>query len=71
MNFIFTFLFGYTGSLYMGSLVVESGVFSCGVWTSHCGGISCGSQALGAQASVVVTLGLVAPRHLGSSWTRD
>ena len=66
MNFIFTFLFGYTGSLYMGSLVVESGV-----WTSHCGGISCGSQALGAQASVVVTLGLVAPRHLGSSWTRD
>ena len=46
------------------SPVVESGVFSCGVWTSHCGGISCcGSQVLGAQASVVVTLGLVAPRH--------
>ena len=29
------------------------------------------AQALGAWASVVLVMGLVAPQHVGSSWTRD
>ena len=59
----------------------------CGVWASHCGGFSCcGARALGAWASVVVAhglsscgsqaqqlwcVGLVTPRHVGYSWTRE
>ena len=59
----------------------------CGAWASHCSGFSCcGAQAraLGVQTSVVVACGLwstgsvavvheglVAPLHVGSSWTRD
>ena len=43
---------------------------SCAVQTSHFDGISCcGVRALGTQASVVLMH--VAPRHMGSSWTRD
>ena len=37
---------------------------SCGVWASHWGGFSCGAWFLG-QNSVV------APGHVGFSWTRD
>ena len=40
---------------------------------SHwCSGFCCGSSLLeaGLQASVVWLTGLVAPRHMGSSWTR-
>ena len=51
----------------------------CSAWASHCSGFSCcGAPALGARASVVVAhglqqlwhAGLVAPQHVGSSWTR-
>ena len=36
-----------------------------------CGLSSCGSWALGRTGSVVWITGLVAPWHVGSSWTRD
>ena len=49
-----------------------------GARASHCSGFSCcGAQGLGRWASVVVRAqwlchtGLVAPRHVESSWTRD
>ena len=50
-------------------------LFSCGEWgllsgcreqASHCDGPSCG-----AQAQQVWCMGLTAPQHVGSSWTRD
>ena len=56
---------------------------SCGVQASHCGGLSCwGAWALGypgfggcssgpSTGSVAGPTGLVAPRHVGSSWIRD
>ena len=50
----------------------------CSARASHCGGFCCcGARALGTRASVVVARKLsscgarVAPRHVGSSWTRD
>ena len=46
----------------------------CGARTSlvaACGLSSCGSWALGRRGSVVWLTGLVAPWHVGSSWTRD
>ena len=77
-NFFYTsylFIFGCTVSalLCAGFLQVRW------VGPSHCGGFSCwGPSAPGAQASVVAVLGLwlwhmglVAPRHVKSSWTRD
>ena len=52
-----------------------------GVWASH-GGFSCGARAPGRTGCLVVVaprpqstgsavMGLVAPRHMGSSWIRD
>ena len=62
----------------------EQGNYFLVVQASHCSGFSCcGAQALEHQASVVVALGLyaqtrklwhmglVAPQHMESSWTRD
>ena len=48
-------------------------VFSgCGVQSSHCHSFSCyGAPALGARAQWLWCRGLVAPRHVGSSCTRD
>ena len=56
----------------------------CGAWASHCSGFSCGgARALGtqaqqlwltgsrAQAQQLWCMGLVVPRHVGSSWKRD
>ena len=45
----------------------------CSLPASHCRGFSCwGAWARGAPASVVAAMGgLVAPQHMGSSWTRD
>ena len=56
----FFFIFGCAGSslLRLGFL-----------WLQQDGGYSCcGAQALGSWASGT---GLVAPQHVGSSWTRD
>ena len=45
---------------------------SCRVQASHCGGFSCcRARALGMWVSVVELKGLVAPCHVGPSWTRD
>ena len=38
---------------------------------SHYGGFSCGAEALDSRAQQLWDLGLVAPRHVGSSQTRD
>ena len=53
-------------------------ISSCGAQAAHCGGASCcGAWALGLMASVVVvprlqsTDSIAAPRHVGSSQTRD
>ena len=53
-------------------------ISSCGAQAAHCGGASCcGAWALGLMASVVVaprlqsTGSIAAPRHVGSSQTRD
>ena len=40
---------------------------SCGAQASHCRGFS----FCGAWAQYLLRPGLVAPRHVGSSWTRD
>ena len=46
-------------------------VSSCSSWASHRGGFSCcWAQAL-EQLQELQLIGLVAPRHVGSSWTRD
>ena len=43
----------------------------CGARASHCGGFSCcGAWALGTWAQQLWLTGLVAPRHVASSWTR-
>ena len=53
------------------SLVMVS-VRSCGVRASHGGGFSCyKAWALGMWTPQLWRLGLVAPRHVGSSGTRD
>ena len=45
--------------------------FGCGMQASHYGGFSCGAEALGSRAQQLWDLGFVAPRHVGSSQTRD
>ena len=56
-------MFGRTGSasLCTGFLYLQW------AWASHCGGFSC----CRAQAQRLWHMGLVAPRHVGSSQTRD
>ena len=45
---------------------------SCAARSSHCHGFSCwGARALGSTGLSSCDTGLVAPRHVGSSWTRD
>ena len=44
---------------------------SCDVWASHRGGFSWGAQALEHVGTEVVGMGLVAPRYVESSQTRD
>ena len=84
-SFIYLFIYGCFGSLllHMGFLQLWRAwatTLHCGARASHCGGFSCcGAQALGMWASVVVVhglqqlrhTGLVAPWHVGSSWTRS
>ena len=66
------------------SLVVERGSYSLVIWAFHCGDFSCcGTQALGCVGSAVAPpglwstgsllwrKGLVALRHVGSSWIRE
>ena len=61
------------------SVVVASGLRSCSVRVLGCTGFSrCGSQAqylslagCRTQAQQLWHMGLIAPRHVGSSWTRD
>ena len=44
----------------------------CSAWVSHCSGFSCyGAWPLGSWAQHLWHMGLVAPRHVESSWTRD
>ena len=43
----------------------------CGAPASHSGGFYCGVWALGVCRSVVMAQGLVAPRQVESSWTRN
>ena len=78
-NFLLLMISSFTGSslLLCGlSLVAASGSYSLS-WASHCGGFSCcRALALGKRASVVAvrgvsSCGLVTPRHVGSSWTKD
>ena len=60
-------------------VVVSRATFPCSVRASHCGGFSCGARALGLSgfhdwdvwAPSLGFLGLVVPRYVGSSWTRD
>ena len=48
------------------------GLLCCGALASYCSGFSrCGARALGTLASALWSMGLVALRHGGSSWTRD
>ena len=81
-NFLFTFTFGPTGSSLFAqafSNCCKWGLLSsCSAWASHFSGFSCfRAQALGAWLSVVAAFGLssctglVAPRRVESSWTRD
>ena len=45
---------------------------SCDARASHCGGFSCcGARHLGEQAQQLWLMGLAAPWHVESSWTRD
>ena len=52
---------------------------SCGSWASRCSGCSCGAWVPGPSgfsscrtwAQLLWFTSLVAPRHVGSSWTRD
>ena len=74
--FCFNLFFGCAGSslLHPGFLQLQwvGAALHCGGQASHRGGFSCcGAQALGCWASVAVAHGLVAPRHVGSSWIRD
>ena len=74
-NFIYLVVWAFLWLWRLGRL------WSWGMWASHCGGFSfCGAQALGhAGCSSWGTwalhrlsrCGLVAPRHMGSSWIRD
>ena len=55
------------------SLVAARGAtLGCGAWASHCHGFSCCRvRALGTQAQWLHCTGLVARRHVQSSWTRN
>ena len=67
--------FGHTGSslLRSGFLQLQWAVapLCCGAPASHSGFFYCGAWALGVCGSVVMAQGLVAPRQLESSQTRD
>ena len=74
--FIYSFIFGCTGSLLLHrhfSSCGEQGLLSsCGARASRCRGFfCCRAQTLGHKGSVLWHTGLVAPWHVGSSWTRD
>ena len=74
-KYINLFIFSCVGSslLRMGFLQLRGAgaTLCCGVWASHCGGFSfCRAQALGARAQQLWCMGLVAPRHVGSSRAR-
>ena len=71
---IYTSIFGCVGSPFLcaGFLQLRrAGATLCrGARASHCRGLyCCGAQALGAQAQQLWLTGLVAPQHVGSSWT--
>ena len=84
--FICSFIFGCVRSLLLCGLFSscrELELLSrCRAWASHCSGFSCcRAQALacrlqqlpdsGAQAQELWCTGFIAPRPVGSSWTRD
>ena len=72
--FIFKFLFIFVCA---GSSFLLGLFSSCSAWASHWGGSFCGAQVLGCtglssrSSRALDHRGLVAPRHLGSSWTKD
>ena len=71
ISIIFTFNFWLPGSS-----LLSWAFFSCGDWglLSSCGTMASLVAEHGpwsARVSVVVAIGLAAPQHMGSSWTRD
>lgn len=72
--FVCLFILAVLGSPRVGFLYSQwvGAALSRGERASHCGGFSCcGAQSLGWGSSIAVAPGLVAPRHMGSSQTRD
>ena len=72
---IFIFIFGCVGFSFLcvGFLQLwqAGSALHRGAWASHYRGLSCcGAQAPDAQAQQLWFMGLVAPRHVGSSQTR-
>ena len=43
----------------------------CSAQASHCSGLSCGHRLQACRLQQLWSMGLVAPRHVESSWTRD
>ena len=73
--FIFVFIYGCVGSSFLCEGFLRwrraGTTLHRGARTSHCRGLSCcGAQAPDAQAQQLWLMGLVAPRHVGSSQTR-
>ena len=73
--FIYLFIFGCFGSLFLceGPLQLRQAgaTLHRGARASHYSGLSCcGAQAPDVQAQQLWLMGLVAPRHVGSSQTR-
>ena len=73
--YLFIYLFGCVGSSFLceGFLQLQrvGATLHRGARASHCRGLSCcGAQAPDAQAQQLWLMGLVAPRHVGSSQTR-
>ena len=71
--YLFLAMVGFCCCMQPFSSCGERGLLSsCRTRASHCSGFSCcRAQALGAQAQQLCLSGLVAPWHVGSSWTRD
>ena len=82
-SFIHSFIYGCVGSLLLpvGFLQLQRAVATlrCGAWASHCGGFSfwstgsrhAGFSSCSKWAQQLWRTGLVAPRHVRSSRTRD
>ena len=82
LNYVFIFLHRvYIAACELSLVALSRAALHCSAWAFPGSGFSrCGAQAVGVQAQwlrtqaqrlLISTCGLVALRHVGSSWTRD